>query len=954
MAAGLQLIYASADCEIDVAQRELRVLGSPVPIGGRAFEIIEVLAEARGELVTKTALMDRIWPGAIVNDNALQVHISALRKALGSRRGLLKTESGRGYRLLGGWAVRQRQSAISSVVPFPKQRKRAELAVTTNLPTAVTALVGRTTAAQLLRDLVSAYRIVTLTGPGGIGKTTLALDVARSLCGEFIDGGWFVELASLSDPELVPSAVATALSLRIGGGEISPASVARAISDKQLLLVLDNCEHVIDMTATLAETLVRLCPRTAILATSREVLRIDGEYVYRVSPLDVPPHDKRDDILDHSAVELFVTRMKSLDSGFLPSAEGAALIATICRHLDGIPLALELAAARAAALGIEQVASGLQDRFAMLIGGRRTALPRHRTLRATLDWSYELLTAAERQLLQRLAVFPAGFALDAAAAVMDSTEPSPWAILDGIANLVDKSLVAPEKSEPTGRWRLLETTRAYALDRLAESGELRQASWHHAEFHLALFAPFRAEGRLPAALDDLGRYRREVDNLRAALGWAFSADGDPALGIELAAAAADFWTAVSLLGEAREWAGRALAKIGEAAGTRAEMILQGSLGLALIYTRGMIAPARDALMRTLALARELVDFDYQQRAFHGLWLFSARSMAIHDALAFARQYEEVARNRDPHSQATADWLVGHTQFYLADHGEASTRLRRAIDQYPIESRSRDMVRFVNDLRASAFGHLSASLLSLGRLDAAAQTAASGVDEARGTNQPIVLCIALAWEAGLVFLSLGDLETAERYGEELIDHAYKHGLRPFHAAGLCVRGSLAAKRGDPESGLDPLRRGLIEMREASYLLFYPFFLAELAVALAATGRIDEGLGEIDGALRFVEDTSCRWFIPEILRTKGELLALRGADDSAIIAALFRRSMGEAHEQQALYWELRAATSLARLLRDQDRRDDAVACLRPVYDRFTEGFDTADLIAARALLDAAPAT
>jgi non-specific serine/threonine protein kinase len=240
-------------------------------------------------------------------------------------------------------------------------------------------------------------------------------------------------------------------------------------------------------------------------------------------------------------------------------------------------------------------------------------------------------------------------------------------------------------------------------------------------------------------------------------------------------------------------------------------------------------------------------------------------------------------------------------------------------------------------------------LSLGFLHAASRVATNAVEEARGTSQPIVLCIALAWEAGLICLSLGDLETAERYGEELIDHADRHGMRPFHAAGLCVRGSLAAKRGNPESGLDPLRRGLAEMQAASYLLFYPFFKAELAAALGAMGRVDEGLAEIDGAMQFAEQTDYRWFVPEILRAKGELLALRGSENPVIIADLFRQSISLAHDQQALYWELRAATSLAELLRGQHREAEARAVLAPVYGRFTEGFATPKMQQAKALLD-----
>ena len=288
---------------------------------------------------------------------------------------------------------------------------------------------------------------MTLTGPGGIGKTTLALEVARGLLGDFDGGGWFVELASLSDPDLVPSAVASVLGLKLSGGTISAESVARAVGEQHLLLVLDNCEHVIDAVANLTEVLVRRCPRTTILATSREVLRIDGEYVYRVPPLEVPAAEavEPDHILGHSAVELFIARTQALESDFSPRAEDLPTIAAICRRLDGIPLAIEFAAARAATLGIQQVAIGLRDRFALLTGGRRTALPRHRTLRAALDWSHELLPEAERLLLRRLAIFPAGFTLDAAAAVMHDSGLEAAAVTDGIANLVAKSLVMPRQ-----------------------------------------------------------------------------------------------------------------------------------------------------------------------------------------------------------------------------------------------------------------------------------------------------------------------------------------------------------------------------------------------------------------------------------------------------------------------------------------------------------------------------
>src|SRR6267378_4278789 len=350
-AQGRQLVYESGEWEVDLARRELRARGVPVPIGGRAFEIIEVLVQSAGELVTKNDLSARIWPGAIVEDNTLQFHISAIRKALGSDRGILKTASGRGYRLLGAWTSRQESSSSVDLNDLEPMRSPAE-PFQTNLPAAVSELVGRTNAVRHLRGLLSAYRVVTLTGAGGIGKTRLAFEVARGLFPSFQGDVRLVELVSLSDPGLVPSAVAGGLSLKLGGDEISAQSVARAIGAQRLLLVLDNCEHVIDAAARLAETIVRMCPRTTILATSREILKIEGEYVYRVPPLDVPSqHEEPDSILCHSAVQLFIATTRALHSDFSPHGENLATIAAICRRLDGIPLAIDLAATRVATLG---------------------------------------------------------------------------------------------------------------------------------------------------------------------------------------------------------------------------------------------------------------------------------------------------------------------------------------------------------------------------------------------------------------------------------------------------------------------------------------------------------------------------------------------------------------------------------------------------------------------------
>jgi non-specific serine/threonine protein kinase len=936
---------------VDLALRELRVRGVPVTIGARAFEIVELLARSAGKLVTKDDLMKTIWPGAVVEDNTIQVHISAIRRALGPDRGTLKTFSGRGYRLQGNWTVREKDMPRRPDTPRPGSEGAHPFS--SNVPIAASALVGREAIVQHLCNLVSAYRVVTLTGPGGIGKTVLSAAVTRRIFPTFEGDAWFVELASLSDPELLPTAVAGALGLQLGRGATTPALVAGAIGDKKVLLVLDNCEHLVDAAANFVEMLVRACPRCAILSTSREVLRVDGECVYRVPPLEVPAEDDEDSasILSRSSVELFLARAKARDSDFSPRTNDLPVTSSICRRLDGIPLAIEFAAAQAAALGVQRVAAGLSDRFALLTGGRRAALPRHQTLRAVLNWSYDLLPEREQRLLRCLSIFPGGFTLDAAVAVMGAGLDAS-AVTEGIANLVFKSLVSLSQSDTVPRWRLLETTRAYAFGKLEETSEASQTARRDAEFYVGLFTLFAAENQLHAAIDDLGTYRREIDNFRAALNWAFSVDGDTTIGVALAAAGADFWVAVSLVAESCEWSGKALAQIGSAAGTRYEMILQCNLGMTLTYTRGMVDDARKALTRGLFLAQTFVDFDYQQRTTFGLWLFSARSLALNDALVVGRSYESVARLGDPQSRAVANWLVGIPLIYLGEHIEASTRLQEAIDRYPIENRRRDTIRFGADLRASASGHLSVSLLSQGRVKAALQAAERAVEEAYDGNQPTVLCVALVFAAGFISLSLGDLEAAERYGEELVTLAQKHALGPYYAAGLCIRGSLASRRADPKTGVDLLYQGLADIRAASYLQFYPFFQIELAAALGALDRFDEGLDEIAAALRFAAETGSRWFVPETLRVKGELLVRRGSDDPEVSAELFRQSIREAHQQQALYWELSAAISLAELMRSQNREGEAQAVLTPIFDRFTDGFSTKSLKRAKSILGETP--
>jgi predicted ATPase/DNA-binding winged helix-turn-helix (wHTH) protein len=953
-------VYQSGDCTIDLARRELRILGSPAPIGARAFEIMVILAESAGGLVTKNELMDRIWPGQIVNDNTLQAHIAALRKALGHRRAMLKTETGRGYRLLGDWSIRHDRPSEASVIPFPPSAGAirsppsppAARASTGNLPVPVARLIGRSAALPLIRELLSTSRVVTLTGPGGIGKTTLALHVARGRPTSFDDESWLVELSSLSNPDLVPSAVAAALGLRLGD-IISAEAVARAIGAARLLLLLDNCEHVIDAAAEMAETLIRHCPRVTILATSRETLRIEGEYVYRVPPLNVPAStvEEMGEILGHSSVELFIACAQAQGASFTADAATLPVVAEICRHLDGIPLAIEFGVARATTLGLPEVAAMLGDRFRLLTSGRRTALPRHQTLRAALDWSYDLLTEEERELLCHLAVFPAGFTLDGAAAVSGRGEPGRATVANGLASLTQKSLVVVEAPEVGSRWRLLETIRSYALDKLDEGGERERLAHRHAEYYRDLFERAKAASEMPAA-EWLAEYGSEIDNLRAALYWAFSPGGDAAIGVALMVASGPLWTRLSLSDECRRLTERALSALepGSALATRRQIQLLALLGWSLEATIGATPEMRAAFSQMRELSERIGDIKFKSLAIWGLWVYHFNNGEFTIALDLAKR-SIAEEGVDPIHLLAGDRIIGLSLHYLGDQAAARRQIESLL-QRPV-----DPLPQVHDVRAASFDNrvtlrsfLARILWLQGFPDRAMRMAEENVEDALALNHALTLANALVQAACPVAFLIGDLAAADHFVRMLVDCSTKHGLRPWQAWGRCFEGMLLIGHGDTVTGSQRLSTAVSGLRDIGYAVYYVAFMGELAAALGRSGQAAHGLATIDEALARSERSEERWVVAELLRIKGELVILQAASGAKPAAEEhFRQSLDWAHRQGALSWELRAATSLARLMLNRGQPAPAKQLLAPVFCRFTEGFNTADLREARTLLD-----
>jgi predicted ATPase/DNA-binding winged helix-turn-helix (wHTH) protein len=948
------LVYAYDQWEIDLGRRELRSRGIPVPLGGRAFEIVTVLVQSASEIVTKDHMMERVWPGAVVGEGTLHVHISAVRRALGPDRAMLKTVSGRGYRLLGSWMPQQREATAAPV--YSSSIRTSGSSPANNFPPVIKRLIGRATACQFVRDLVSAYRVVTLTGPGGIGKTVLAVKAVRYLLPDFDDGGWLVELASLSDPGLVPSTVASTLGLKLAG-EISAESVARAVGGRHLVLVLDNCEHVIDAVAHLAETLTRLCPRTTIVATSREVLRIDGESVYRVPPLEVPALGQAapDYIMQYSAVELFVARTKALNAVFSPTAEDLASIATICRHLDGIPLAIELAAARAAVLSVQGVVAGLRDRFALLTAGRRTALPRHRTLRATLDWSYELLPETERRLLRRLAVFAGGFTIDAATAVTTDTGFDAPAVLDGIANLVAKSWVALDKSDAAARWTLLETIRAYALEKLAEHAEADIAAQHHARYFRDLFTP-QAQGAGSSLSDeDLARHVREIDNVRAALDWSFSPAGDPAIGVDLTAAYAPVWRHLSLMSECRERCERALLGL-EPHGTanmRLRMELQMNLASAIFITMGPPDQSKTLLTEALETANSLNDLNAQTRALSTLVAIYAFRGEYAKARIAAERIEQIAhRIDDPVSLLAAYRQLGVMLLTSGRSREAQQYFERILRSPAAPGDRRSVIYYTSNDHAAARAMLARALWMQGFSEQALEEARLSLEELQGADHQLQICPILYHGICRIATMTGDFVTADREIARLIEAARGLNAHLWESAGHFLKGKLFVERGEFTRGLQVLRDAF-DTGGRTWRLSYAEFKGALALAFAGTGQLDEARVTLDDAMTAAGEDGHGWYAPELLRIKGELLLQQAADQSAPAAEdCFTQAAQMAREQGALFWELRVALSVARLRLSQGRRHEARAALASVYDRFTEGFATADLQAARTLLEGLP--
>jgi predicted ATPase/DNA-binding winged helix-turn-helix (wHTH) protein len=924
------------------AERLLEKDGTDVHLGGRALDILIVLAERAGEVVSKRDLIARVWADVTVDEGSLRFHVAALRKALGEdRRGAryVTNVPGRGYCLVA--------PVSRSDVPEAERREMTPSRQRQTLPAPLTRMVGRDAAVQKVAQELSARRFVTIVGPGGMGKTTVAVAVAHTLLPVFDGAIHFLDLGSLHDARLVPGALASSLGFIIPSGDPVPSLLA-SLKDKRILLVFDGCEHVIETVAILAESIFKEAPQIHILATSRESLRVEGEHVHRLLPLDCPPEDARlnaSAVLAFPAAQLFVERATASSGHFELSDTDAVRVANICRQLDGIPLAIELAAGRVDAYGIQGVAALLNSRFGLLWQGRRTALPRHQTLRATLDWSYELLSERERVILRRLAVFVGLFTLEAARAVVAGDGIDAEHVVDAIATLAEKSLISPDLGPVPMRYRVRDITRAYLLEKPIESDKAAAIARRHAIYCCRQLE--RTEAGRPDAsrAQGIAPSRRFIGDVLAALEWSFSECGDLAVGTALAAAAAPLFLETSLLTECALWTERALF-LRVSRNSSREMVLQESLAVSLMLTQGNTEKVRAAFARGLEIAEALDDQRCQLRLIIGLLLYKARVCDFRGALELGQRAEDIAtRLGDPASVMMAMWMVGVADHLVGNQSDARSHCDTAVTRAALPEWANNRLGYGH--RNIALACLARALWLTGYPEQAVNVARHALKEAESLEHPVTLCVSMVWTV-YVFLWIGDWASAEDLINRIVALASKHSLGVYHAVGLGLKGTLAIKRGDVEGGLH-LIRGCLDVLKAGYNILLHVFASELAEGLATAGQFDEALAAIDDAIAQVGGTGESFHMPEMLRIKGSILRHLNRLNSSEAEHYLLQSLDCARKQSALGWELRTATSLARIWAENGRTAEALALLAPVYARITEGFASADLKEAKHLLD-----
>jgi predicted ATPase/DNA-binding winged helix-turn-helix (wHTH) protein len=963
--------------ELSIGERLLRREGVVLPLGSRALDLLIYLAERRGEVIAKQELIDRVWSDVTVEEGSIRVHVAAIRKLLGDGRSgnrYIANIKGRGYSFVGTVAC----------LAIGTETRNARLRHQGRLPVRPTMMLGREAVVSEVADKLRDERFVTLLGPGGIGKTTVASAVGRAVAKEFGGKVHFVDLESLTDPRQVAGAVATSLGLALKSKDAG-LELADFVPSRKLLLILDSCEHVIEAVASLAEQLYQQTEEIHVLTTSRELLKVEGEHCYRVPPLDCPPDGSAQTanaVLRYPAARLFAQRVAARAGNFILTDREAPFIAEICRKLDGIPLAIELAAGQAAALGMKSTAVLLGSRLELLRLSHRTAVPRHRTLKAALDWSYNLLSDGERIVFRRIAAFVGHFNLEGARYVAGELGAGSGEIFDAIAGLVEKSLIAARIDETQAQYRLLDTTRAYALEKLEEHGEADVVFRWHAEYvtgqlesqRASLLALLTAEtgavhpspsGNTPAApewsfgprgssqiatgLAAASTRSGQLGNIRAALEWSFGPNGDDEVATRLAAASTQLFLELSLLIECRVWAERAIARLTDQhKDSRREMEIHASLALAMMHSHGSNELVRQAFSRALEVAAIQRDFAYELRLLSGLFMFFRWNIDIEAALDIAARAKEAAlKTGDSDDMALAQSMLGAAHHLAGNHLVALEHFESGLSHSASGWRFRAGQHLFHHSSLLLVG-MARCLLYRGLLDQALDYAQRAIEEGERSNHPATLCRSLSLVLP-VYLALADLPRSEQYIAQLTELAAVYSLKPYRAVATGLQGQWLLLQNDLREAIPLLRRALDELHAQRHEMLNMDFLCDLGAGLIATGEHQEALMLTVNAIDVQFRGGKLLYMPALFRTKGLILASRSAEDCVEAEASLLSAIGWAKRQSATLFELKAATDLAELLLKQERVPEAYRHLSAALDRMPAGIASPDRARALQMLD-----
>jgi predicted ATPase/class 3 adenylate cyclase/DNA-binding CsgD family transcriptional regulator len=739
-----------------------------------------------------------------------------------------------------------------------------------NLPLQMTSFIGREDEIAEIKRLLTASRLITLTGSGGCGKSRLAMQLAGDALEEHPDGTWWVELAAVSDPALVPNAVADALSIREVHSQELTRTVANQLSECRALLILDNCEHLVSASADLVGRLLHACPSLTVLATSREPLGVDAETPWRVRSLSLPGGDRSQDdpsLMDFEAIHLFVDRARQSRPNFDLSEANAAAVAEICTRLDGIPLAIELAAARVRVLTPQQIAKGLSDRFRLLTGSTRRAVPRQQTLQASVDWSYDLLSEAERTVLNRLAVFAGGFTLEAAEAVAAAGDIESYQVLDLVSQLVDRSLVLVDDAAEGARYRLLETIRQYAMGRLGQAGEGDEARTRHRDFYLALAE--EAEPRLTGGEQDalVIALSLEAENTRAALEWCLE-QGDSEALLRLSGALSFYWL---LRGYVAEGASRLRAALEGADEAPPALRAKVMWGLAYISVLTLdVETIEKMATECLAIAGELDDRRLEGRSLLALGWPALYVGGDTDPRELFERSAALAREiGDSFCLEESLQGIGFSNNTLGDPGLG----RVALEECLVVAR-RSGNRWSERL---AYAWLGWSALLQGELPEARTILAGAVADARAADDQFELTIAL-YLLGWVHTSMGEYENARAALVEGLERSRASGN--IIAVGLCDMqlGSLEEALGNREAAA-PLEEEATILLPAMGAMGFDFLnLSRIAQARLASGDVRSARKTLDIADESAMPSST-WVRPLFICARARLEWNEGAFEDA---------------------------------------------------------------------------